>query len=463
MRNRILSLLLALWLSACLLPINARATAVSASVTLAGNTLTVKAYDTPAYSVNTETELTDTESNKFTAVTQALTTDSTNWNAKFVWHAGDEFPTLYLNGFTVDEYNEETAKWKDSSTTAVSIPAGQPMRILITGENSQIKTRFGITYRSDLEILSEGEAQLNIWNMSTAISSDTATGCSLTIDANLDLFIQAYYDANSHILQTNKADLTINGGNIKVSTDDEKSLFGIITRNSGNIIINGGYVEVTSSIGAAPSNGSIHSSDKIIINGGTIKATAKASVPLYAKKGIEISGGLVDISSSYYGISAGAPDSPADIAIHGGTVKIAASRAFFTHPLLGDGVFAYAGADEASAKIYDGSLTALAKEPWMLISNDPNQQKETTPTQIPSTTVPTALTAATSTVAPTTTLPATAPTEAPTVAPTEAPAQAPGQDTEVLRSPYLLIVLAAAAAISLVGIIITLIAFRRKK
>lgn len=460
MKNKIFSLLTVICLAACLLPAIARAATVSASVTLAGNTLKVSGYDTPAYSVNADVELSG-----ITFTTQTLGGDAKNWNAKLIWNSGEDMPTVYLQGFIVDEYDEETAKWQKSSTTAIAIPPDQPTRIVITGEDSRIKTPFGITYQSDLEIISEGDAKLHIWNRSTAITSDTATGCPLTINANLDLFVEAYYDASSHILQTNNADLTINGGNIKIATNDKKSLFGIVTRNSGNIIISSGELDVTSSIGAAPSNGSIHSSGKLIITDGTVKATAKSSVPLYAKKGIEINGGQVDIISPYYGINAGSAEDPADIAINGGTVTIAAQRAFFTYPLLGEGVFAYAGADEESAEVYDGTLTALAKEPWMLISNDSSQQIETEATQAPTTT-PTELSTAAPTAAPTTApteAPTTAPTQAPTATPTEAPTEASDQDTEVLRSPYLLIVLVAAAAMGLVGIVITLIVFKRKK
>lgn len=436
MKNKILGLLLSLCMAASFLPVSAMADTVSASVTLAGKTLTVKAHNTPAYSVNTNTELLDSGGNKFTAITQELTGDADNWNAKLVWNADDTAPTLYLKSFIVDEYNEQTSKWRDSSTTAISIPAGQPTKIVITGGNSQIKTPFGITYKSNLEIKSEGDAKLNIWNLSSAITSDTAAGCALTLDANLDLFVASYYDTNSHILQTNQADLTINGGNIKVHTDEETSLFGIVTRSSGNIIINGGNLDITSSIGAAPSNGSIHSNSKIIIGGGTVKATAKHTVPLYAKRGIEINGGLVDISSLYYGINAGTPDNPANIAINGGTVKIAAKHAFFTYPSLSDGVFAYAGADEASAKTYDGTLTSLAKEPWMLISNDP-QQRRTEPT----------------------TAPATEPTAAPTEAPTAPPAQAPNRGID----PRVVLWVAAAGAVGLIGLLTTLIVFKFKK
>lgn len=446
MRNRILITLLVLCLAACLLPNYASAATVSASVTLAGTPLEIKGYDAPAYFANPHTEQSNTNTNP---------PHAENWNAKLIWHSGEDFPTIYLKGLVVD----------NSKQTGIVIPVGQPMRIIIR-EDSQINAKFGILYQSDLEIISEGEAKLDIESLSGAINSGVTTGCALTIDANLDLFVKSYYDASSHILQTNQADLTINGGNIKVRTDDEKSLFGVITRNSGNIVINGGELDVTSSIGAAPANGSIHSSGKLIINNGTVKATAKSSVPLYARDGIEIAGGTVDISSPYYGINAGSPDAPADITINGGTVKIAANRAFFTYPLLGDGVFAYAGADEESAEVYDGTLTALAKEPWMLISNDPSLKIETEPTQAP-TTMPTEL----STVAPSnapTEAPATIPTTVPTIPPTdpttEAPTEAPGNGIEDrLYIPHLLIVLAAAGAMGFVGMIVTLIAFRRKK
>ena len=432
MKNKFINLLLCLCMAAGL-SINAKADTPAASVTLAGKALTVKAYDTPAYSANTNAERLDAKGNKFTAVIQDGG-DANNWNAKLVWHSGDAVPTLYLKNFIVDEYNEQTAQWKDTKTTAIAIPADQPTKIIITGGNSQLKTRFGIHYKSNLEIKSEGSAKLSIWDLSSAIVG--SANCSLTIDANLDLFVASYYDANSHILQTNQADLTINGGNIKIHTNEGKSLFGIVTQSSGNIIISGGNLDVTSSIGAAPANGSIRSSDKIIISGGTVTATAKSSVPLYARNGIEINGGSVDISSPYYGISAGTPDSPADIAINGGTVKIAAKHAFYTHPVLGEGVFAYAGADEASSRTYDGTYTPMAKEPWMLISNDP-QQFRTEPT----------------------TPPVTEPTAAPTEATTTPTAKNPSRGID----PRVMLWVAAAGAVGLIGLLVTLIVFKFKK
>ena len=431
MKNKFITLLLSLCMVATLC-INAKADNVSASVILAGQTLSVKAYDTAAYSVNTNVEAKDSSGNKFTAVTQKTGGDSGNWNAKLIWNTGDATPTLYLKNFIVDNYNEQTQKWKDTKTIPIDLPAGQPMKVVISG-NSQIKSRFGITYRSNLEIKSEGSAKLTIRNLSSAITSGPATGCALTLNANLDLFVAAYYDTNSHILQTNQADLTINGGNIKITTDDKSTLAGILTRNSGNIIINGGNLDVTGSIGAAPNNGTIQSAGKIAISGGIVKATAKASAGLYAKSGIEISGGSAEILTPYYGINAGTPDASADITIHGGTVKITAQRAFFTHPILGEGVFAYAGADEASAKTYDGTYTPMAKEPWMLISNDP-ALKRTEPTSAP-----------------------TAPSTAPTV-----PTDATGNQLPYL-SPSLVYWFAATGAIGLIGIVVTLIVFKRKK
>lgn len=432
MKKKILGLLLSLCMAASL-SITAKADTVSATVSLAGKALAVSGYDAPAYSVNANAACADIKGNKFTAVTQEIGGDANNWNAKLLWHSGDAIPTLYLKNFIVDEYNEQTSQWRNTSTTAIAIPAGQAMKIVIAG-NSQIKTRHGITYKSNLEIKSEGSAKLNIWNLSSAIVGETNS--ALTIDANLDLFVQSYYDSNSHILQANEADLTINGGNIKIHTDDENSLFGIVTHTSGSIIINGGNLDVTSSIGAAPSNGSICSGGKLIVNGGTVKATAKASVPLYAKSGIAINSGSVDIISPYYGINAGTPGSPAHIAINGGTVKITAKQAFYTYPILGEGVFAYAGTDEASAKTYNGTYTPMAKEPWMLISND-DQLFRTEPT--------------------------TAPTVAPTKAPTETPTTPLVQSSNMGIDPRILLWLGAVGAIGIVGIVVTLIVFRRKK
>lgn len=430
MKKKVIGLLLCLCMAASL-SANAKADTISASVTLSGKTLTVKAYDSPAYTVNTNSERLDAKGNKFTAVIQEITGDANNWNAKLVWNSGDTVPTLYLKNFIVNEYNEQTSQWRKTSSTAITIPAGQPMRILLDGA-CQLKTHFGIVYNSDLEI--KGDGKLNIWNLSSAIVGGPKS--TLTLDANLDLFVQSYYDTNSHILQTNGADLTINGGNIKIHTDDKNSLFGMVTHNSGNIIINGGNLDVTGSIGAAPSNGSIRSSGKIIIGGGTVKATAKSSVPLYAQNGIEINGGSVDILSPYYGINAGTPDNPADITINGGTVKITAKHAFFTYPVLGEGVFAYAGADEASAKTYDGIYTPLAKEPWMLISNDP-QHFRTEPTTVPT----------------------TEPTATPTETPTAPPAKNPSRSID----PRVILWIAPAGVVGLIGLLITLIVFKFKK
>ena len=428
MKKRILGLLLVICLAMSILPVAAMADNVSATVSVGGKTLKVTAYDDPKYTVNTTTEMLDTTDVKFNSVGQAITTDAENWNAKFVWNTGDSVPTLYLKDLIIDEYNEETQKWqaryqgadsrldpekKDQATytTGITIPAGQAVKIVITGSSSQIKARFGITYKSALEIKSEGEAKLSIWDISSAITSDTASGCALTIDANLDLFVQSYYNsANSNVLQTNKADLTINGGNIKVRTAATGSILGITARTSGNIIINGGTIDVTSAVGTAPTNGSIHGSEKIIINGGTVKATAKYAVPIYAVKGVEINGGYVDILSPYYGINAGNADNPADIKINGGTLKIIAERACYKVPVLGNGVSAFAGPNEKNAEVYTGVEPNMHQTPWMLITNNPDHMIEVT--EPPEETIPIF------------TIPTTEPTVAPSTSPS-APATSP--------------------------------------
>ena len=387
MKKRILGLFLVICLAMSLLPVVAMADEAAASVTVGGKTLKIKGYDAPAYSVNTPMEVLDTGDNKFTAIGQAVTTDAENWNAKFVWNTGDTAPTLYLKGFKFDDYNAESGKWKaryqadredpdkkDAATngTGISVPAGQPLNIVITGEDSLIQTRFGITYKSNLNIKSEGEAKLTIHNLSSAITSDTTKGCALTVDANLDLWVKSLYNtANSHILQTYEADLTINGGNIKVDTESNgQGIFGITARGSGNIIINGGNITATSAVGTAPTNGTIHSLDQIIVNGGTLNLTAKQAVPMYAKKGIIINGGYVNIFGPYYGINAGTKDNPADVEINGGTLEITAERAFYNYPKLGPNVKAYAGANKENCEVYDGTSTNLAKQPWMIISSE---------------------------------------------------------------------------------------------
>ena len=73
-------------------------------------TLTLTNYYIPLYTKNvTRTDgqfIKDGVTYTADYVSQALA-DETDWNAKLIWHTGDEGPTLYLNGFVTDNYNEE--------------------------------------------------------------------------------------------------------------------------------------------------------------------------------------------------------------------------------------------------------------------------------------------------------------------------------------------------------------------
>ena len=460
--KKTLSLVLAICLTICLLPVAAMADTVTASVNVGGKTLKITGYDAPAYSVNTPAEVLDIEDNKFTAIGQTVTTDAENWNAKFVWNTGDTVPTLYLKGFKVDEYNDQTNKWKArhqdaearqdperkgdvTMTTGVIIPAKQPTNVVITGEDSLIRTRFGITYKSAMNLKSEGEAKLTIHNLSSAItSSDGSSGNPLNINANLDISVASYYNgANSHMIQTCKADLTIEGGNIVIDTPSNDKLNAIIAREGGNVIIKGGNITATGSIGTAATNGTIQSFDKIIVEGGTLNIMAKHATAMYAKKGIVINGGKVSLMSPYYAIYAGTNDKSADVEINGGTLEITAERSFYSYPKLGANVVAYAGANKDNAEVYDGSNPALAKQPWMIISGDKLDIVVTQPTEnIPIYIPPTSST--------------TAPTQATTAPTAAADTQTEGGDSSML-------LIAVAAAILVAAGIVAVVLIKRKK
>lgn len=470
--KKTLSVLLAICLAMGLLPVAALADAPNAKVTLAGKTLAISAYDTPAYSVNVTSEVLDTEDNKFTAVGQTLTgAGEENWNAKFVWKTGDPVPTLYLKGFQVDEYNEETNKWKAryqnaeerqdpekkgmaTKTAAVNIPTGQAMNIVITGEDSVIKCRFGITYKSPLNIQSEGTSKLTIQNLSSAITSDIneaqSKGYTLNINANLDISVQSYYNgAASHMIQTYKADLTIEGGNINIDTPADNFLLAIAAREGGNVHIKGGKITAVSAAGTASTNGAIQANKgKIIVDGGDLTLKPKHDVGMYATEGIEINGGKVYILSPYYAINAGTSDKPADIVINGGTVEFEAERACYSKVIkLGSGVQAYVGTNKEKCEVYDGSNPALLTKPWMIFSNEKLDIVVTEPTEniqifIPPTSA--------------TTAPTTAPTQAAT-----APAANAGNQTESGDSTVLLIV--AAAIVLLAGAAVAVVLVKRKK
>lgn len=389
MCKRFFALLSVFCLVLCLLPAAVLADGTLATVEFGSYDCKLTAYDTPVYTVNQSKEVYDTEGNRFTSWNQTATGASAeNWNAKFEWKTGEAGPTLTLKGFKMDDFNNTTGKWKAGSdgqktpgtaaapakaagTYAISTPSGVPMTILITGEDSLVECKFGITYHGSTTITSEGAAKLVISGMSSGISSNGTAGAALTLkNANLDVSVQSYYNsAFSHIIQTYKADLTIDGGNVKVDTPSEKSIFGIVARESGNVIIKSGKVQATSSVGTSSINGTIHAGGgKVIIDGGDITVTPKAALGIYGKDGVEINGGNVFIQSNYYGINVGTKEESADILINGGKIEIASSNgAFYKRPILGSKMDGQAGNSKSSTAAYDADQY---KDHYVLLADD---------------------------------------------------------------------------------------------
>ena len=430
MGKRFFAFLLVLCLVFCLTPATVLADGVLATVEFGSYDCKLVAYDTPVYTVNQSKEVYDTEGNLFYSWSQtAVDASAENWNAKFEWKTGEAGPTLTLKGFKMDDFNNATGKWKANSdgqktpgtaaapakaaaTYAISLPSGIPMTILITGEDSLLECKFGITYHGNTTITSEGVAKLVINSISSGITSNGTVGATLTLkNANVDVTVQSYYNsAFSHIIQTYKADLTIDGGNVKVDTPAEKSIFGIIARDGGNVIIKNGTIHATSAVGTSSTNGTIHASaGKVIIDGGDITLTPKATLGIYGKEGVEINGGKLFIQSYYYGINAGTKEVSADIVINGGTVEIVSSDgAFYKKPVLGSKMAGQGGlnkdsADNYSNDDYKAHYVLLADDGSAVLPTEPIEPTEPTPPTTPSSpdTPPTTPTKPSSPTAPT--------------------------------------------------------------
>lgn len=353
-------------------------------------------------------------------------------------------------------YDSNNEEWTTNprQTYSITLPKALPeCTIILTGEDSLLNCSFGITYKCNLTIKSEGDAKLTIDSPRSGITSADLKGATLTLDANLDVSVRGYYNGQySHMIQTTDADLTINGGNIKARSYDEAGfLLGIATRGTtGNVIINGGKIDVNSSVGTSQVNGTISSVDKIIVNGGDVLTQPKKAVGLYAKKGIEINGGKVKVISPYYGVNAGSNAAPADILLNGGSLEIMAERAFWTAPKIGPKVAAYAGANRDNCEIYDGSDANLRYKPWFLAS-DTERIEITEPEEesMPVFSGPAATTPA-GTTAPTT--PAATTGADGTTAPTTATADKDdgGSNTTVLLIVAIAIVVVAGAAVAVI-------------
>lgn len=467
MSKKLVGLLLALCLIVGLLPVTAMAADGTALLNLGSAKAKITGYDSPVYFKNASAEAKDTGENTFT-YWYPVEGSATDWNAKFEWKSGEPGPTLTLNGFKIDDWNDETEKMramvdgagnyvynddgdiKGMQTYGITTPKNMPMTIILTGEDSYLDCKFGITYYGNLTIKSEGDTKLTITGDSSGIASNNTLGASLTLDANLDVSIRQYYNSAfaTAMIQTFGADLTINGGNINVDTPSTRNMFGISAAGaSGDVIINGGTIKAVSACGTSAFNGVIHSvNGKVIVNGGDVTATPKYAVGLFGKKGIEINGGTVNIISVYYGINAGSVDEPADIVINGGTLEINAKNACYKPPKLGPNVTAFAGAGRDYAEAYDEADSNMCKRAWIIVSSE-ELDITTKPTEPPF--VP---------VDPTQSI--GVPTTAPTTAATQTPT---GNDQTDNTGSDTILWIAVSAVVVIAGAAVAVILIKRKK
>ena len=354
-------------------------------------TLELKKYDEPIYTINNAIETTDTGENAMTRWTQTTSgANEDNWNAKFVWNSTDDQPTLYLRGFKMDDWNNETGKYAVNpnntskgyyQTYSITTGSEVPTTIILTGEDSLIECQFGITFNNNLTIKSEGETKLTMNNQSSTISPNKAAGFTLTIDANLVLTIRSFYNTEfaSGCIMNYQGDIIINGGTIKCSAKDSnhKNVNAIVARSSGNIVINGGDISGNNTVGQSHANGVIQTKNKLIINGGKVDVKPNSAIGLYGGEGIEINGGEVKVTSPWYGITTGTNKEGTPIVFNGGTTTIMAERSFYSYSVpvvqLGEKVKAYGGSGKKNAEVYDGTDKKVLSKPWFFVTDDPEQ------------------------------------------------------------------------------------------
>jgi len=441
--------------------VSVNATAFSSvTVTLASYTkMTLAAYDTPVYVKNASKEVIDTTGEKFT-YWYPVAGDADNWNAKFEWKTGEAAPTLTLKGLKLDDFNNTTGKmralvnedgtFQKYSDGSVKVPQlygiqttkDVPLNIVITGEDSLIENYFGLMFKGNLDIKSEGAAKLVINTQSGGITTGGYKKASLTINANLDVANRSYYngDMNQGMIQTYKNTITINGGNINVTTSATYYLLGIVARgNDANsiITINGGNIKAHSAVGTGGPNGVIKvEGGQLIINDGDVSVTALNSTGFYAKKGVVVNGGNVKSVTPYMGVYAGG-DEPA-LTVNAGTVEMQVTRldvpdyyVIDKAPILGKGMGALVSVNTAEDAVpYDGTnflghyikiAAGLTPPDQVAATATTGATTATTGTEATTGTQATTGTEATTgTVAPTTGTEATTGTAAPTTATTPA-------------------------------------------
>ena len=447
MRKKIFGLLLALCLVIGLLPVAAMAAEGELAVMRIGfSNVKLTAYDTPVYYKNATKEYVDTKGNAFSGY-QPVLGDANNWNLKFEWKSGESAPTITLDGFIYDQYNNAkntmAAKYdseneeytNDAITTyAIQTPTDIPCNLVITGKDSLLECYFGVTYKGNLNVTSVGDAKLVINSVASSFASGLADGSekgySLTVNANIDSHIRAYYNtAFTHNLQTYGADLTINGGNYNLTSAGTMGTMAIVARGEGSdIIINGGNFNCTSIVGRAFPNGVIDAVGKVIINGGTFDLRPQEAVGISGATGVEINGGDIKITSTCFAITAGDDHhSGGVVVINGGTLEMIinpiepkpsdyiGTGAFHKVPTLGSKMNGLAGTSATDCDYYDETkINSL----WVKLS-DQTLVAPTKPTTPPAET----------------TAPTTAPTAAPTATPTAAPTSATAAPTSATAAP----------------------------
>ena len=500
MRKKILGLLLALCLIVGLLPVTALADATDGKALLkfGWTKLELTGYDTPIYYKNGSVEKVDTKGNKFTCI-QPVLGDADNWNAKFEWKSGDAAPTLTLDGFIFDEYNNEkkammatydteNEEWTTGPryTYAITTPTDIPCNIVLTGKDSLIECYFGVTYYGDLDVKSVGDTKLVMNCQASGFSAGKdGWGHTLTMNANIDSHIRAYYGSYfTHNLRTYGADLTINGGTYNLTSEATQAVMAICATGEGSdVIINGGTFNCNSSVGEALPNGVIDAAGKVTINGGDFVLKPKEAVGISGATGVEINGGNIKIETPHYGITAGDDSHEGDVAINGGTVEIYSSKtgkeleggAFLVAPILGSKITGVAGtsADTAVAyneslmntnyvKLSDSAVTPGTTAPTQGATQAPTQGATQAPTQ-GATQAPTQG----ATQAPTqgaTQAPTQGATQAPTQGATQGATQAPAQ-TENNNNPGTgdngIVMFSALLLVAVFGIVAT-VAFGKK-
>ena len=389
---------------------------------VAGISLTVSKYEEAVYTMNKEAEGLDMKGNKYTKIIQTKEgANEENWNAKLIWHVGDYAPTLYLRGFVVDEYNNDSglepenendlmeATYKEAdqtytrkTTAAIVTSKNWPLHIVLTGEDSKVEAHFGITFYHNTTITSEGDTKLVMNNYASCIAPNKSYG-ALTINANLDLKLRKFYNGEyaEAVIHTYGGTLTVNGGNLnlKCSTAESKRLVAMYAKYHGDLVINGGNITAMSIVGRSRENGCLRAGGTLTINGGTLKVTPKLAVCLYATKGIVMNGGDVTLMATWNAVNmaSGAP-----FTFNGGNLTIMSQYCFDStsrkNIKLGEGTYAYAGINAKDCQVFDGTNTKLGGQPWMFFTSDPSKQieiEEEEEEDIPLITLPTQATEAT--------------------------------------------------------------------